>query len=109
MVVSGQITTPIVLKAPTYSTNSEGGREVSHAATITTHAKVKDGGQSRESEPATIAATKVFTIRWRSAADAITKDWLLTYRDEDYTIHAIKRVDEQDKFIEITAKVRTDG
>ena len=80
----------VLFKLPSTSQNDEGGIEVdTYTTTITTWAFVREVNQARAVEitGSALLHTKEIYIRWAEARDVITKDWLVTYRGEDYVIH----------------------
>lgn len=112
VVTSGELKHKVVFKQPTSSLNDEGGNEVSYPSnTITTWALVRNFNQNRSQDPAgaSLVGALDFFIRYSQTNDTITKDWLLVYGGDEYTIHRIEPLDQQKNFILITAKVKTNG
>lgn len=107
MAVAGELIEVVVFKSPTVTVNNEGGRAKSFASTITTKAKVRSGRQAR-TEPDALSVSKEFTIRYRQDADLITKDWLIAYDGEDYTINSID-LDIKKQFLTFSGATKTHG
>jgi SPP1 family predicted phage head-tail adaptor len=107
-ITSGELRHRVVFKQPTSSLNDEGGKETTYTSLITTWAKVDSFSQRRatEAEAVVLIGALDFYIRWSTQRETITKDWLLSYRSQDYTIHQIERIDQKDRFIRFTAKVK---
>jgi SPP1 family predicted phage head-tail adaptor len=107
----GDLKHQVVFKQPTSSLNDEAGVEKAFVSAITTWAAVRNSDIRRvtEASQSYLVGSLDFYIRWSSANEAITKDWLLEYMTESYTIHEIERMNQENKFIRITAKTRTDG
>jgi SPP1 family predicted phage head-tail adaptor len=111
---SGELKHKVVFKQPTSSLNDEAGAEKSYdppASTITTWAKVSSVNQFRATEAyqTALVDTLDFFVRHSTDREAITKDWLITYKGQDYTIHEIEELNQEERFIRFTAKVRTNG
>jgi SPP1 family predicted phage head-tail adaptor len=108
---TGELTKKVVFKQPTVTRNTEGGKEITWADAMETFAKVSEISQSRinEATAPVLLHSKDFYIRWASSRDAINKDWLLNYKGQDYTIHQIEHLDEKEKYIRFTAKVKGNG
>jgi SPP1 family predicted phage head-tail adaptor len=103
---AGLINKPVIFKQPTSSLNNEGGDEVEYSTGITTRAFVTRFNEFRATEAnvTSLIGAFDFYIRYRSAADAVNKDWLIEYRGEDYVIHAIELIDQEQRFYRFTAK-----
>ena len=109
---AGAFTKSIVLKAPTTTRNSEGGRELTFPTnTIQTWARVDEINSQRVMEAGATAliGTKIFYFRYAERMLNVTKDWILVYNGKNYTISNIEQVDEKEKFIKITAKAKSSG
>lgn len=110
---SGDLTERVVFKQPVSSLNDEGGIERDYSTpvtTLTTWAMVERFNIKKTSEALSesLVGSLDFYVRESSAKDAITKDWIITYNGEDYTISEIDPF-AVDDHIRFTAKVRTDG
>lgn len=106
---SGLLNKPVTFKRPVSSLNDEGGQVFSYSDDFTTMAFVTAFNERRVSEAhaVTLIGSSDFYIRYSVSREAITKDWLISYKGEDYTIHEIENIDK--RFIRMTAKVSTDG
>lgn len=110
---SGDLTERVVFKQPTSSLNDEGGIELDYTTTpllLSTWAKVSRFNIKKTSEALSeaLVGSLDFYIRASDDREDITKDWLIEYAGEDYTISEIDP-HAADGFIRFTAKVRTDG
>lgn len=105
---AGDLNRRVVFKQPTSSLNDEGGTEITYAAAFETWANVKKFNQYRTTEAGAdvLIGSLDFTIRWSGAREAITKDWLIEYDGEDYVIHQIEHLDQDQRFIRFTARSR---
>lgn len=105
---AGLINKLVTFKQPASSLNDEGGKEKTYSDFITTRAYVTDFNQYRttEAEAVVLIGALDFYVRWSAQRETITKDWLISYRSQDYIIHQIERIDQKDRFIRFTAKVK---
>jgi SPP1 family predicted phage head-tail adaptor len=111
-VTSGDLKHKVVFKQPVSSLNDEQGIELSYPTdTIITWAAVRniDVRRLTEASQTILADSKDFYVRWSSANEGITKDWLLVYKGDNYTISETEPINEEMKFIRFTAKTRTNG
>jgi hypothetical protein len=110
---SGDLRHKVILKKPgTVTKNDEGGIQYGpYTEIIYTFAAIKEISQSRVTEQNSTALlnSKDFYIWWSAARDAVSKDWILSYKNEDYVIHEIENLEQLNQFLRITAKVKTDG
>lgn len=108
---TGLLRDPVTFKQPVSSLNDEGGQEMTFTDSISTMAFVTNFNERRVSEAhaSALIGSVDFYIRWATAREAINKDWLITYNSLDYTIHEIESINQRQKWIRYTAKVRTDG
>lgn len=104
-ITAGDIIHPVVFKQPTSSLNDQYEEEKTYADQITTMAAVRRFNHHRTTEAnATVLIGALdFYIRHSTAREAIAKDWLISYRGDNYTIHEI---DQKEMFIRFTAKRR---
>jgi SPP1 family predicted phage head-tail adaptor len=105
---AGLLNKPITFKQPTSSLNDEGGKENTFTDYLSTRAFVDSFNQYRttEAEAVTLIGALDFYIRYASDREAINKDYLITYRGQDYTIHKIERIEQKEKFLRFTAKAK---
>jgi SPP1 family predicted phage head-tail adaptor len=103
---AGLINKPVIFKQPTITQNNEGGQEVEYSTGLETRAHVTKFNQFRgtEANVTALIGARDFYIRYRAAADAVNKDWLIEYKGEDYVIHEIEPLDQEERFIRFTAK-----
>ena len=104
---SGDLRYRIQLKSPTETKNEEGGVERTYTTQITTFAAIRGINTRRLNEAAATALlhSKDFFIRWtEERQDQITKDWILVYNGATYLIHEMENIDEDGRFIRITAR-----
>lgn len=103
---AGLINKAVIFKQPTITTNNEGGQEVEYSTGIETRAHVERFNQYRATEANVTALIGAldFYIRYREAAEAINKDWLIEFKGVDYVIHVIELLDYEDRFYRFTAK-----
>lgn len=109
---SGDLIFGIILRQPAKTTNTQGGREVAYTDKIITRAAIRELSSQRASDPQATALlnSKDFYIRWSQERQGITKDWIIEYDSEYYTINEIQKFDQdRQRFIRINAKVKTDG
>lgn len=109
---SGDLRYRIELKSPVETKNDEGGVERSYTSQIITYAAIRAIDTRRVNEAAATALlhSKDFYIRWsETREDSITKDWILIYQGDTYTIHEIENIDEKGRFIRLTAKFKAMG
>ena len=107
-ITSGQLKHKVVFKQPISSLNEQKEKTITYSDSILTWAKVERFNQYRttEAEAATLIGSLDFYIRYSSDREAITKEWLLNYKGQDYTIHQIELIEQKGKFIRFTAKAR---
>jgi SPP1 family predicted phage head-tail adaptor len=105
---AGMINKPVVFKQPSSLKNDEGGIEKTFTDAIETRAFVDRFNQYRttEAEAVTLIGALDFYVRWAASREAITKEWLINYKGQDYTIHKIEHLDQREKFIRFTAKAK---
>lgn len=111
-ITSGELRYQVTLKSPTEVKNDESGYEVTgYTDQFTTMAAIKavSGRRIVEANAEVLLHSRDFYLRWTTARQAITKDWILTYNGSDYTIHEIEMMDQGAKFIRLTAKAKTSG
>jgi hypothetical protein len=103
---AGLINKPVIFKSPTITVNNEGGQEVEYETGLETRAHVERFNQYRGTEANVTALIGAldFTIRYREAAEVIDKDWLIEYKGNDYVIHNIEPLDQEQRFLRFTAK-----
>jgi SPP1 family predicted phage head-tail adaptor len=108
---TGDLKHRVVFKQPTSSLNDELGEERTYATAFTVWAAVRNFNQFRttEANATELIGSLDFYVRYSSQVENVTKDWLLEYKAEDYTIHEIENVDQENVFFRFTAKVRTNG
>lgn len=110
---SGDLTERVVLKQPASSLNNEGGIEYdfdSPETEIETWAMIDKPNVKRTTEALAevLVQSLDFYVRKNSNTYPITKDWIVEYDGEQYTINEVDKF-IQENYIRITAKVRTDG
>jgi hypothetical protein len=108
---TGDLKEKIILKAPASSLNDRGEREITYPVdTLELFAAVERFNQYRtgEGNDTTLIGSLDFIIRDATNRDSLTKDWLLVYGGNDYTIHTVDRF-FQTGFIRITAKAKSNG
>lgn len=111
---SGDLKHKVVFKQPTSSLNDEAGVEYSYdppLSTVITWAAMKniDIRRVTEAMQTVLIDSRDFYVRYSSQTSPIDKKWLIEWKSKNYTIHENPVVDEENKFIRITAKTRTDG
>jgi SPP1 family predicted phage head-tail adaptor len=103
----------VILKKPgTKTKNNEGGLQYGpYTEVMVTFAAIKEISQSRvnEANATALLNSKDFFIRWSTPWEEIDKDWIISYKGEDYIIHEVENMEEKNLFFRITAKVKTDG
>jgi head-tail adaptor len=105
---AGLINKLVTFKQPASSLNDEGGKEKTYSDFITTRAYVTDFNQYRttEAEAVVLIGALDFYVRWSSDREQITKDFLISYKGKDWTIHKINPIEQKQRFIRFTAKVK---
>src|SRR6476660_8981865 len=111
---TGDLRRKVLFKEPTSSLNDEQGIELSYdppASTLNPWAAIRniDVRRITEANQTFLVGAKDFYIRWSNAAEAITKDWLIEYKNQDWVIAEIEQINEEDRFIRFTAKTRSNG
>lgn len=102
---AGDLKRSVVLMQPTFSRNSQAGKEASYEATVTVRAKV-DTTNTRLQEIAP-ALLHTDTIYFRYAEDRkdLTDKWRLQYNGRICTIHSVEFLGrEKNSFIKVIAK-----
>lgn len=110
-ITSADLRHKVVFKQPTSSLNDEAGIEKTFATALTTWAAVRGVSSSRVTEANSnyLVDGLDFYVRYSSQIEPVTKDWLIEYKAENYTIHEIVVMDQENRFVRFTAKVRTNG
>ena len=105
---SGELKHKIVFKQPSSLKNDEGGIRKTYTTFLETWAKVDRFNQYRttEAEAAVLIGALDFYVRHSTDREQITKDFLINYRNQDYTIHKIERIEQKEKFLRFTAKAK---
>jgi SPP1 family predicted phage head-tail adaptor len=105
---AGLLNKPITFKQPSSLKNDEGGVENTYSEYLTTRAYVEGFNQYRttEADAAGLIGAKDFYIRWSLDRETINKDFLIEYKGLDWTIHKIETIEEKQKFLRFTAKVK---
>lgn len=107
-ITSGELRHKVVFKQPASSLNDEGGRENTYTDEITTWAKVVRFNQYRttEAEATALIGALDFYVRYSVDRSAINKNWLISYKGQDYTIHQIEPIEQKEMFLRFTAKAK---
>lgn len=100
---SGDLRYKVQVLAPAESQNEEGGRERSFSIQVTTWAAVRNMSNFRVEDPTALLDTKEFFIRYVPTR-VVSVDHLLIYNGHVYVVNGVEVVEEQQRFIKITAK-----
>lgn len=108
-ITSGDLRHKVVFKQPASSLNDQKEKIITYSNAITTWAKVERFNQYRttEAEAAALIGSLDFYVRYSVERSAISKEWLINYRSQDYTIHQIELVEQRESFLRFTAKVKS--
>lgn len=108
---TGQLKHKVVFKQPASSLNDRGEKEKTFSNVLEVFARVDRFNQFRgvEGNDTTLVGALDFYIRYAANRAQINKDWLIEYKGEDYTIHLIEPINQEQMFLRFTAKVITDG
>jgi SPP1 family predicted phage head-tail adaptor len=105
---AGLLKHSVVFKQPSSSLNNEGGREATYSSQVTTWAYVEAVNTRRltEAQATVLVNAFDFYVRYSSDTSAITKEWLITYKGKDYTIHEIELIEQEENWLRFTGKAR---
>lgn len=106
-ITAGELKRSVVLKRPTITRNSEGGKEPSYTDVVTVRAKID--GTSERLQALAPALLDTDTVYFRYAEDR--KDigilWLLNYNGQDHVIHSVEFLGtEKNSFLKVICKAR---
>jgi head-tail adaptor len=105
---AGDLKHKVVFKQPNSSLNDEAGEVRTYTAQVTTWAYVTAYKEHRDTDAASTVLARAldFYVRYSAANSAITKDWLIEYKADDYVIHQIELIEQDKNFLRFTGKVR---
>ena len=108
---SGDLNQKVVFKQPTSSLNDQKEKTVSYSSQIITWAAVKRFNKNRttEAHADALIGSLDFYVRYSVDRAAITKAWLINYRNADFVIQEIEPVEiseTKERFLRFTAKTK---
>lgn len=100
----GKLRHSVIISEPTTTFDDTGGQVNTFSELITTRAHVKKENVRRVLESGSIVeeTQAVFTIRYRADL-TISRGCTIRYDGKDYLVHAVKEVDERNRYLKLYA------
>lgn len=105
MVVAGELKRKVVLKQPTESRNTEGGKETTYTSLPQVRAKIERTNLRLMEVAPVLLNTDTVTIRYSDAVKDVNINWLVNYDSKDHVIHQRNYLGlEEKEWIELIVK-----